>query len=46
MSLDLLLEREGSHGEINSNKERGDARKMDFQGKGGKRLNMIKKTFL
>jgi hypothetical protein len=37
----VLALREGSHGETNSNKERGDARKMNFQGKGGKGLHMV-----
>jgi hypothetical protein len=41
----VLALREGSHGEINSNKERGDAKKMDCQGKGGKGLNLVRELF-
>jgi hypothetical protein len=37
---------ERSSGKIYSSKERGDDKKRECQGKGGKRLNMIQKTFL
>jgi hypothetical protein len=37
----VLALREGSQGEANFNKERGDAKKMDYQGKDGKGLHMV-----